>query len=211
MPVLDYTGRRNPFENISSFVAMVKARYPAITKDGIDQLVARQVAYRKPRSPARIIQLLGADILSADLTGIPAWPYLGEQTKRDIARYPADTGERVDELDAKSQVRLVTGLVKEKINRAALISPRGLQQTYVWSETTAWTQEVTDADYDLILQQKALAAVLRDPERVGPYIDIRPYDVPVEHVYAFNDMQEAKRFHDDLKRHPQFAGVDVTH
>ncbi len=206
---LIYYGRRNPFENIASFVAMVKTRYPAITTEGIDQIVARQVAYRAPRSPARIVQLLGADILSADLTTIPAWPYLGEQTKRDIERYPAETGERVDELDAASQVRLVTGLVKEKINRSALISPRGLQQTYVWSQATAWTQEVTDADYDLILKQQPLAAVLRDPDLTGPYVEIRPYDVPVANTYAFNDMQEAQRFHDDLKRHPQFAGVDL--
>ena len=206
---LIYTGRRNPFENIASFVAMVKARYPAITKEGIDQIVARQVAYRAPRSPARIVQLLGADIMTADLATIPAWPFLGPETRRDIEQCPQDTGERVDEMDAASQVRLVTGLVKGKINRSALISPRGLQQTYVWSDATQWTQEVTDADYDLIMQQRSLAAVLRDPDLTGPYVEIRPYDVPVANTYAFPNMQEAQRFHDDLKRHPQFAGVDL--
>ncbi len=206
---LEYHGRKHAFENLPSFVAMVKARYPAITPEGINQIVARNVANREARSPSRMIQLLGADIMTADLTTIPAWPFLGPQTRRDIATYPHATGERVDELDAKSQIRLVTGLVKEKINRSALISPRGLQQTYVWSQATAWTQEVTDADYDLILKQRSLARVLRDPERVDPYVEIRPYDVPVTAVHEFDDMMEASRFHDDMQRHPHFAGVDI--
>lgn len=207
---LTYHGRKHAFENLASFVAMVKARYPSITPEGINQIVARNVASREARSPSRMVQLLGADIMTADLTTIPAWPFLGPQTQRDIASYPHDTGERVDELDAKSQVRLVTGLVKEKINRSALISPRGLQQTYVWSDATQWTQEVTDADYDLILRQRSLAAVLRDPERAGGvYVEIRPYDVPVTTVHPFNDMMEASRFHDDMTSSPHFAGIDL--
>lgn len=206
---LEYHGRKHAFENLASFVAMVKARYPSITPEGINQIVARNVANREARSPARMVQLLGADIMTSDLTTIPAWPFLGPQTQRDIATYPHDTGERVDELDARSQVRLVTGLVREKINRSALISPRGLQQTYVWSDATHWTQEVTDADYDLIMRQRSLAAVLREPDLVGPYVEIRPYDVPVTAVHAFDDMMEASRFHDDMQRHPQFAGVDI--
>jgi len=137
---LTYFGRKHAFENLASFVAMVKTRYPSITPEGINQIVARNVANREARSPARMVQLLGGDIMTADLATIPAWPFLGPQTQRDIASYPHATGERVDELDAKSQVRLVTGLVKEKINRSALISPRGLQQTYVWSDATQWTQ-----------------------------------------------------------------------
>ena len=63
----------SPFHDIEATVAKLRASFPGISDDGVNQAVRRMVYGYKARHNGRVIHLFGADIMTADLTTIPAW------------------------------------------------------------------------------------------------------------------------------------------
>lgn len=208
--VLVWSGGTNPFANLPAFVAHVKTKYPGISDKGLSQIVKRSLDLYDPGHSRKVVHLFGADILTADLESIPAWPYIAPGEQQRLRDHPHDRGERVDEDNVKvSQLELARSLNRQAVHRSALISPRGLQQTYVWSTATNWQQEVTDHDYDLILATPGQRRLFRDLEVSGPYAPIRSYDVyPVVSRHAGN-AGTLNDFIKDRTRTPQWAGTDL--
>jgi len=210
MRVLVWTGGSTPFANLPAFVAHVKRTYPGITDRGVSQLVKKALDHYDPGVRGRIVTLFGADIMTADLERIPAWPYLSDDQRRRLREHPHDTGERVNEDDPKlSQLELARTLNRASVNRSALISPPGLSQTYVWSDATHWQQEMSDTDAALILSIRGTGRLFRDFEAGGAYAPVRSYDVyPVIARHAGNaaDLQD---YINDRTRVPHWQGADT--
>lgn len=177
----------SPFHDIEGTVRKLKAAKPGITQLGINQAVKRMLDRYDPRHPGRHVALFGADIMTAQLDQIPAWPYLPDGQRRRLLDHPIDGGLILpDTLDGDddpkraivAQKEAANRLDRVNVNRSVLISPRGLSQTYIWCLRTGWLQEVTDADYDLILGHPGNRRLFRDRDMHGPYLDVRSYEAP---------------------------------
>lgn len=139
----------------------------------------------KPRTKGRIVYLFGADIMSANIEDIAAWPMLSEQVRERILSHPITGGITLEDRlmgdDDPQQVDLIqAGLSNAQyragVNRSVLISPRKLQNTYVWRHETQWIQEVTEADGETILGIRGADQRFRDVAVHGPYEDVRSYE-----------------------------------
>ena len=90
------------------------------------------------------------------------------------------------------------------------MSHRNLSRTYSWCFANNWLQEVTDADYDLILSMPGMGQKFRDPDIHGPYQDVRSYDGPgvvtQRHVAPLSDANYIMR---QLKAAPSWQGTDL--
>lgn len=205
----------SPFHDIEGTVAKLRAQYPGISDKGVNQAVKRMLTGYKARHKGRIVHLFGADIMTANLEGIPAWSWITPAERRRLMEHAIDTGERIPN-DVEGPVRrmlqeeLAGRLNRKAVNRSVLISPPGLQQTYVWRQSNGWVQEVTDHDYDLILSTPANRRQFRDPDIHGPYIPVRSYDAPGEVVTIARNLREVDYAMRHLTRAPQWSGVDVA-
>lgn len=206
-----------PFHNLERTIESIKAAYPGITPLGVDQAIKRMLDGYKPRTPGRIVHLYGADIMTADLETIPAWPWMGDGEKRRILDHPITGGETIpDDLTGalrKMRQEELAGRGREAralINRSVLISPPGLRQSYVWRLTNGWVQEVQDTDYDLILSTPANRRLFRDPDIHGPYQDVRSYADPgiVRGQHVATSAKEAGYLLGQMKRTPNWQGID---
>lgn len=183
---------RSPFHDIEGTVRRIRERFPSITDMGVNQAVARmldssQPQGYKPRTNGRFIYLFGADIMSAQLDQIPAWPLMSDAVRERILAHPIDGGitleDRIANDEDPRQVELIqAGLANHQyragVNRSVLISPRGLSQTYVWCFENQWIQEATDADAKIILSARGAGQKFRDIAVHGPYQDVRSYEGP---------------------------------
>jgi len=192
-----------PFHDLEATVARIRAAHPGITDRGVNQAVKRMLNGYKPRHKGRIVYLFGADIMTAQIDAIPAWRWLSDGAKARLLEHPTEGGtclpETVDGDDDQTRIDLVqAGLINEHyrkgVNRSVLISPRGLSQTYVWRIENDWLQEVTPADYRLIFAHPASRRRFRDPDRHGPYQDVRSYDGPniVTHREVSRSMRDVE-------------------
>lgn len=213
MPTLQYTGGGSPFEDIKAFEAKVRKQFPGISDYGVQRAIKRAVARKDPLVKGRFVALFGRDIMTDAIEGIPAWSHLPQSMQRRILAHPTSTGERVTEgEDAKiTQLELAGRLDHHSVNRSALISPRGLEQTYVWCMATNWLQEVTPNDYDLIIRQFDLRRLFRDPDRHGLYQDVRSYNEGiVTDTYMARDASDVRQLVRQHSRQQQFGGVDLA-
>jgi len=203
---------RSPFHDINGFVANIRAAHPGISDKGVDQSIKRALDGYNPRHSGRVVHLFGADIMAATVEDIPAWPYITAGEQQRILDHPMETGERVDDHDGKvSQLELANRLNRESVNRSVLISPRGLQQTYVWRLTTNWIQDVTNDDYNLILSEQGNRRLFRDPEIHGPYVDVRSYaNPPVLSRMVTADQRDIDAFMRERTHRPSWSGVDTA-
>jgi hypothetical protein len=183
---------RSPFHDIEGTVRRIRDRFPGISDLGVNQAVARMLdsgtdrGY-KPRTKGRYVYLFGADIMSAQIDQIPAWPLMSDGVRERLLDHPVEGGitleDRLEANDDPQQTELIqAGLANHQhragVNRSVLISPRGLSQTYVWCHENQWIQEVTDADADLILSARGASQKFRDIAIHGPYEDVRSYEGP---------------------------------
>jgi hypothetical protein len=205
----------SPFHDINDVVARIRAKHPGITDMGVNQAIKRMLVGVKPRHKGRIVHLFGADILAADITGIPAWPHISNGERRRLLEHPYDTGERIPN-DVEGPVRrmlqeeLAGRLNRRAVHRSVLISPPGLQQSYVWRQSTGWVQEVTDDDYTLILSTPANRRMFRDPDIYGPYLAVRSYDAPGEVIATANSLREIDYISRQLQHRPSWSGTDTA-
>jgi hypothetical protein len=189
---LEYCGRPNPFLDIHGFVEAIRRRNPGITDAGVNYLVKHAVETREPRVPKRTVVLLGADILTADLTSLPAHRWLPDNVISMIEMYPPDTGELIEELDASAQKIVLRGKDPGRVNRLSIVSITGLMASYVWCEANEWLQWVSEHDYDLILAHGRKR--FRDPDVHGPHREVRSYEAPAveRQVFTVKDVQEGE-------------------
>jgi hypothetical protein len=210
----------SPFENIEATVASLKSRFPGITDEGINQAVKMQLdkGY-KPRHKKRVVTFFGADIMSASIDEIGAWNLLPPAQQRRVLSHPIEGGLTIGPDDSPTKrIELANRLDASNVNRSVLISPNGLSQTYVWRNEggtwhglVGWFQEVTDADYDLIMKWPNNRRLLRDPEIHGLYQDVRSYNVPGEVVFEARNMKDVEymiRQTANLNK-PQWQGTDL--
>lgn len=206
---------RSPFHDIEATVTKIRQANPGITDMGVNQAVKRMLTGYKSRHKGRVIHLFGADIMAADLTTIPAWQWVTPGEQRRVMQYPVDTGERVPN-DVDGPVRRMVQeelrgrLNSRAVNRSVLISPPGLQQTYVWRHSNGWIQEVTDDDYALILSTPTNRRLFRDPDIHGAYVPVRSYEAPGEVITVARNLNEVDYAMRQLKSTPHWQGADTA-
>jgi hypothetical protein len=204
----------SPFHDIEGTVAKIRAQHPGITDMGVNQAIKRMLTGYKPRHKGRIVHLFGADILTADLTTIAAWPVMGDWEKRRLSLYPIDTGDRIpDDIEGPARRAMQEALATRgdirNVNRSVLISPPGLSRTYVWRQSNGWMQEVSDDDYALILSTPANRRTFRDPDIYGAYVPVRSYDAPGNVVATARNLRDADYLIRQTQRRPSWSGADV--
>lgn len=216
---------RSPFHDIEGTVRRIREKFPTITDLGVNQAVARmldsgQPRGYKPRTKGRFVYLFGADIMSADIESIPAWPYMNDAVRERILSHPTEGGitleEKVAGDDDPTQIELIqAGLANSQyragVNRSVLISPRGLQNTYVWCYENRWLQDVTDADARLILGVRGADQKFRDRTIHGPYEDVRSYEGPnIVRTRIEAPASEADYIMRQLKAAKSWQGTDLS-
>lgn len=210
MPTLIYSGGKNPFLNLQSFIAHVKKCYPTITDRGIAQLVKLEVGKLRPRLPKVVCHLYGEDIMTEDLEGLPIWNLLPPGEKRRLTQHPIVGGASFPEDgDAFQRAKLVQTIDRSAVNRSALISIRGLSQSYIWCRQNGWRQEVTEEDKRLILTSRA-RNVFHDEDELGPFVDVRTYgNVNVTESFTARDGSDVKALQRQLTRNKSWSGTDL--
>ena len=231
---IEYTGGPNPFEDIHAFRARLKEQAPDWDDMQVSRFVRAILMLRRPRNDTLTVIRFGADVCSANLPGIPAWPYLPDQWKTTIEKFPIDSGIALEAEDAAGvQREAFQSGRKHGINRMTLVAPVGLKQTYVWSKATNWTQQVDDTDAAILLSKRPgdmdvgtavrnlIAAYrmrsrppawpdylqFRDVDRIGPLIEPRSYAPPVKERYEMHNWDDVGAFQRDQERTPQWHGV----
>lgn len=205
--VIEFTGGVNPWDDIHTFVAMAKSKYPGITSEGINQLAMKTVMAYQARTN-RVKTIYGRDILTADLEQIPAWQYLPDGEKARLEAHPYDGGTKLGAGNvAVAKAEQAGSLNRGGINREALVTP-DLEQTYVFGAHTAipWVQEVTENDYHTILS-KADRRFFRDPDLHGPYVPVRSYDAYTVIERGSGNNVDLDHFVKENTRSQQWAGV----
>lgn len=206
---------RSPFHDIEGTVAKIRQANPGITDMGVNQAVKRMLTGYKSRHKGRIFHLFGADIMTADLTTIAAWPMIGEYERRRVSAHPIDAGARIpDDIEGPARRAMQEALVSRhdyhNVNRSSLISPPGLSQTYVWRLANDWMQEVADADYALILSTPANRRLFRDPDIYGPYNVVRSYyNGEAQGRQIARNLRDADYLIRQTQRRPSWQGADV--
>lgn len=178
---LEFIGMDVARRNLPAVVAGLRRKYPNISETGVHEMAKAELTMSPPRYPQHVVHLFGADILSADLTTIPAWPLVEPVFQDQLRNTPVQ-------------------------DRGRMIDPVGLSRTYVWRQTANWVQEVTAADVDVIRRSEA-RTWFRSVERHGLWIPHRAWDLPVLDSVAFTDPTEAKRYERDQQRTKQWNGV----
>ena len=180
---LEYIGKDTARRNWKRLLEHLRRMYPNVSETGIHEIAKAEFVRVAPRHDRLVQALFGRDILAADVTTIPAWPYLTPLMKRWVLN-PALEGR----------------------THETLMDPPGLSRTYVWSKKNNWLQEVTDEDAAIIRASPA-RTWFRDYDKHGPYTPARTWDLPVVARETFTDAAEARRFERDQKRKKSWTGA----
>lgn len=215
MKRLDFAPK-SPFHDLDGFIANIKKAHPAVTDHGVERAIKRALDGYNPRHAGRVHHLYGADIMTATVEDIPAWPHITPPEQDRIREHPVDAGERIDPdtdpgIRNLLQMELAGRLDRRTVHRSVLISPRGLQCSYVWRQSTGWVQEVTDHDYRLILAVQGHTHLFRDPDIHGPYVDVRSYaGAPVTERHETRSQSDVDALMRDYTRRPTWSGADLS-
>lgn len=211
MPILVYSGGKNPFLNLESFVTHVKKRYPTISQGGINQLVKMEVGKLRPRMPNLYCHLYGRDIMTEDIEDLAIWPYLPPGDQKRLLAHPIVGGMTFDKSDDPmgERMRLIQTLDRASVNRSALISLDGLENSYVWCNRNNWRQEVTEEDKRLILSSPG-RHLFHDEETLGPYIDVRTYsNLKATESFTARDASDVRALQRQFTRKQSWSGSDL--
>lgn len=213
MPVIAFSGGVNPFLNLPSFYVHCKRKYPNLSDVEFARLVKIACGSRRQRIPGMTVTLFGRDIMTDDLESIPAWPYLLPGDKRRIQQHPNVGGEQASHEKGKiAKLELLGKMNRGAVNRSVLISPDGLEHTYVWSKRTGWEQDVTQHDWELIqTSSPTTAARFHDVSTLGPYVDVRTYgNAHVIERHEATTTKEAAAIMRSQRRTPQWSGHSTS-
>lgn len=168
--------RRNPRQ----FLLALREKYPTVSERDLERIAEVELWKHKPRLAHTEAFLLGADVVTDDITTIAVWPVLSAKAKRWFQRHNA-----------------------AQLN--AMREPQGLTQTYVWNRRNDWVQEVADADLPLIRASKA-GRWFRDYDLYGPWPGFpRAWELPVAERETFTNLEDAAKFAKDVRRKKQWA------
>lgn len=222
MVTIQYTGGMSPFGNgyedpataIGHFADRVRAAKPGITDIGLSIVVKRALTLMKPRSPGRIVPILGRDILSEDVERADFWPLLGERTQRTILSFPIQGGQKITgDMSATQRKALMSTGDPGSVNRSVLVTRYGdreLSRTYVWSHRTQWEQEVDDADWELLLEYPQMRYLLLRTDDGALWRPVRAYShIPAIERHVARDNKEAAALRQYFRRTHHHQGVDV--
>lgn len=162
--------------------AVLKAKYPTVSDDNLERITEVELWKHKPRLPHTEVLLFGRDVLTADLTTIPAWDAMSAKARRFLERH-ARAG-----------------------TLGQAISIDDLSTTYVWNRGNAWVQEVADSDLPRIRASKA-GKWFRDYDAHGPWPGFpRAWEFPVAEREAFSNLEDAAKFAADVRKKKTWAG-----
>lgn len=178
---LCYIGRDIARRDPAKFLDGLRAKYPAVSETGIQEIARTELGKTPPRYPQEVVHLFGADVLSEDVTTMAAWPWISAYFRRVLQQSDDDAKQR-------------------------LIDPADLSRTYVWRRTNGWTQEVSDADVAVIRQSSA-RTWFRDTERFGAFVPTRMWDLPVIESHTFDNQFDADAYRKDQQRKARWRGV----
>lgn len=214
MPIVIYTGLRNPAQNPKGFIDSVRKKYSNISNHDIQILYTRAVMLAQPPKSSRM--LLGRDILSDDVESLPWWKHLAPYYRRLILDHPVDSGMLLKggSAEVKKALAYQGGQQRSSINRESLVSIPGLENTYVWCKMNAWAQDVSPHDLDLIRAQqagsmRAFNRSIRVLEEDGPYEYVRPYgNAHVRERFKARTVDDIQAIFRDQSRKQLFHGFD---
>lgn len=211
MPRLEYVGGHNPFHDINAYKQRIKKAYPGISDVGINQAIKKSLDSLKVRRRGYTRTFFGRDIMTEDPAVIPAWAFLPPSHRKRIREHPLHGGSLVNPDDPKyKQVELASAYNRASVNRSVLISPKGLENTYVWCQQNNWTQELTQEDYDLLMQFRNIRWLFQDPDVHGLYKPVRSYEAPVLEKHVARDMGDVKALMRQYERKEMFPGFSAT-
>lgn len=211
MPVLEYTGGKNPFQDIDSFVEHVRKMRPGISDHGVNVAVKRQLARMIQRQDQLVFYLMGEDILSDHPEGLRAWPYLLPRDQARLMEHPVDRGDRLPPGASKAQrLGMIARPDRRNVHRSALISIPSLANTYVWSKATDWQQDVTGSDREIIMAQPGSARFFIDVDRDGRFVPVRSYsNLVATETFTARDAGDYAALLRQHRRAPHWQGADM--
>lgn len=168
--------RRDPVK----FLDGLRQRFPNVSETGIQEIAKRELGKTPPRYDRYVQCLFGEDILTDDVTTIPAWRWLTPILRRQIQGVPIE-------------------------QRRELVDPKGMSATYVWRKDNGWVQEVTDSDADILRASNA-RTWFRDTDAFGTHVPTRMWDFPVIESQSFDNMFDANAYRKDQQRKQQWRG-----
>ena len=182
MPIrLEFIGREVIRKDPMKFLEQLRAKFPNVSEKGLHAIAGAEFEKRHPRTPRMVVHLFGRDILSDDLTSIPAWPLIDPKEKRVLVNA---TRER----------------------REQMIDPQELSRTYVWRQSAGWVQEVTDHDAD-VLRRSTARGWFRNIDAHGPFVPTRAWDFPVKERHTAGTLADAQAIVRDVTRKKTWNGV----
>lgn len=223
MPRIIYTGGVNPWGDgsidprlaIERFVEMLRARRPGITQHGINQTIKRAVGLMEPRSQGLIVAVYGRDIMAEDVTREPFWPLLGEPHRRMLLAHPLHGGaEILPGDDAGVKLAKMHATDRATVNRSVQITRAGdreMSRTYVWSRRTDWEQEMTDADWGILLEYRQAQSRFLRVESDQPWTPVRTYShIPVRETHIARTSADVRALEREFSRSHHHLGAAVN-
>lgn len=164
-----------------AFIDTLKVKYPTVSDDNLERIAEQELWKIKPRLPHTEAFLIGADVLTDDITTIEAWKDLGPKSRRF---FQSHTGQQL----------------------FAMRDPQGLSKTYVWNRGNRWIQEVADTDLPILRASKA-KSWFRDYDAYGPWPGFaRSWEFPVAERFEAPNLEEAARFAADVRKKKMWHG-----
>jgi hypothetical protein len=200
-----YTGRESIWRDIRRFTEFASKTYPKIQSDlQMRQLVTRVTVERAKTQRASYLHIFipGLDILGEDLTAIPAWPWLSPDKQLQFIGHEE---AHIPPMSLADRQRMLD-------KRAAQVNQPHLSRSYAWCERNDWSQDVEDADYDLIMATPA-KAVMWDPDLKGIWTP-PPRAFDGEELFPFTEVpianwDEAEKAVEFYKRKSYTQGATV--
>lgn len=185
--LLVYIGM-NATVNVPRILDEVRAKYPLLKEHELHELariaVEQSLAKRPPRYEGHVVNLLGADILSAEPEkNVQSWRWMEQVDRDSITAVPAN--ERQDRI----------------LNR---FEPRGLEHSYTWRRQNSWTQDVTPHDVEILRVSDARTWFISADRNWRP---VRNFEYPIIETQTFTDAAEAKRYENEQKRVRRWRGA----
>jgi hypothetical protein len=208
-----YNGGPHPDRDIEKFRAACLKRFPNATDIDLGVLYRQAILQYDTPWKDRIVCLLGQDIMTEDIERHHLWPYMGRQTQNRIKAHPhvggaIISGDSVSERAASRMALLKHGMAGQ-VNRSVMVSPSGMQESYVFSRRTQWTQDIREDDWHLICQHPEFRKRMHVFEERGPLVVYQAYSSGhvAERNYAKTN-DDVRHMVKEMSRSTHFLGAD---
>lgn len=178
----------NATVNVPRILDEVRQKYPLLKEHELHELariaVEQSLAKRPPRYQYHVVNLYGADCLSAEpQKNMQNWRWMEPIDRHDLLAIPVN--ERKERF----------------LDR---FEPTGLEHSYTWRHENNWTQDVTPHDVDILRVSDARTWFVSQDRNWQP---VRNFEYPIIETQTFTDAQEAKRYENDQKRVRRWKGA----